>query len=215
MKWLLFLFLLLCFSFVVCVRFLYPFDPQNVQHGAVIPAKTKSLSKDVLFLQLKAKAALAKEFILRNGYSTRFVFLLDMHRPSGQKRFFIFDLQKDSIVASGLVAHGSCNNRFLETPTFSNTSGCGCSAVGKYKIGEAYTGRFGKAFKLYGLDSSNSNAYLRNIVLHAYSCVPDEECHPYSICNSLGCAMVSYKFLNTAASVIEKEKKPLLLWMYE
>ena len=166
------------------------------------------------FSQLRKKAVAAKIVAAQKGFSTHIAFLLDMHLPSGQKRFFIYDLQKNSLLASGLVAHGSCRQRFLETAQFSNVPGCGCSAEGRYKIGGVYEGRFGKAFKLIGLDTTNSNAYQRNVVLHSYNYVPDEECYPYPICNSLGCPMVSVKFLNTAAGFVEKEKKPVLLWIY-
>ena len=91
-----------------------------------------------------------------------------MGLPSGKNRFFIYDLQKDSIVHSGVVAHGNCRSGFLKDPLISNVPECGYSSVGKYKIGYAYEGQFGKAFKLHGLDSSNSNAVKRIIVLHAY-----------------------------------------------
>lgn len=165
-------------------------------------------------LQLRKRAAGARRFVAEKGFSGHIAFLLDMRLPSGQKRFFIYDLRHDSLLASGLVAHGSCNSRFLETAQFANTSGCGCSSAGRYKVAGAYEGRFGKAFKLVGLDSTNSNAYRRNVVLHGYGCVPDEECYPDPICNSLGCAMISYKFLSAAAGFIEKEKKPVLLWIY-
>ncbi len=67
----------------------------------------------------------------------------------------------------------------------------GCSSLGKYKIGEKYRGQYGKSYKLYGLENTNSNAYKRAIVLHGFSCVPDEEIYPGVVCNSLGCAMVS------------------------
>lgn len=181
---------------------------------AEAPVQKRDVKPDYR-LQLKAKTNLARKFALQKGFSNRIAFLLDMRLPSGRKRFFICDLQNDSVLAAGLVAHGSCNSRFLQTAQFANASGCGCSSVGRYKVAGAYEGRFGKAFKLVGLDSSNSNAYQRNVVLHAYGCVPDEECYPYPICNSLGCAMVSYKFLCAAAGFIEKEKKPVLLWIYD
>lgn len=64
--------------------------------------------------------------------------------------------------------------------------GSGCTSLGKYKIGGAYQGQFGLAYKLYGLDSTNSNAYQRNVVLHAYDRVPDNEVYK-EICQSSGC----------------------------
>ena len=165
-------------------------------------------------LQLKKKANTIKWFAIEKGYSTKYGFLINMSLPSGKNRFFIYDLQKDSIIHSGLVAHGNCRSGFLENPVFSNVPECGCSSVGKYKIGYYYDGQFGKAFKLHGLDSANSNALKRTIVLHAYDCVPDEEVYPKPICNSLGCPMVSYPFLDKLAAVVEKSRKPVLLWIY-
>lgn len=173
------------------------------------PRETTSL------LKLKAKARESKSFLKQNRFSTHYIFLLDMSLPSGRNRFFIYDLQKDSAVQAGLVAHGSCGTAGLAEPRFSNVPDCGCSSTGRYKIGGAYQGRFGKAFKLFGLDSSNSNAFARAIVLHSYKCVPETEVAPYPICNSLGCPMVSPKFFNRAATIVEASEKPVLLWVYE
>jgi hypothetical protein len=165
--------------------------------------------------RLQLFAAKAKLFTAENGYNAQFCFLLDMALPSGQNRFFAYDLKQDSILYAGLVAHGSCNHLFLANAKFSNRPGCGCSAKGKYKVGYKYNGRFGTAYKLYGLDTSNSNAFDRNIVLHSYYEVPDKEVAPLPICNSLGCAMVSPGFIKQLAVSIDASKKPVLLWMFE
>ena len=117
-----------------------------------------------------------------------------MKIASGRNRFFVYDLQKDSILFSGLVAHGSCDNGFQMEANFSNKVNSGCSCLGKFSIGNSYNGRFGTAYKLYGLDSSNSNAYERSIVLHSYDCVPEQEIYPLPVCNSRGCPMVSLAF---------------------
>jgi len=165
--------------------------------------------------RLQAFGIEAKAYASKNGYNTKFCFLLDMRLTSGQNRFFVYDLKNSNILYAGLVAHGSCNNSFLDKAQFSNQPGCGCSAKGKYKIGYKYKGRFGTAYKLHGLDSSNSNAYDRFIVLHSYYMVPDKETTPLPICNSLGCAMVSPNFMQQLAATIDASKKPVLLWMFE
>ena len=157
----------------------------------------------------------AKAFCSQNNFSNKTCFLIDMSLPAGSNRFFVYDLQKDSIIIAGLVAHGSCNESFLEKPKFSNKKGCGCTALGKYKIGYKYKGKFGNAYKLYGLDSSNSNAFERNIVLHSYYLVPDNEVNPLPICNSLGCTMVSDNYLKKLSPYIDADSKPLLLWIFE
>jgi hypothetical protein len=48
-----------------------------------------------------------------------------MGLPSGQNRFFIYDLIGDSIRRSGLVTHGRCNEDWLEGRRYGNTPGCG------------------------------------------------------------------------------------------
>jgi len=154
-------------------------------------------------------------YAIENGYSTQYCFLVDMSVPSGKKRFFVYDLEKNSLVYSGLCAHGSCNTQFLDRARFSNATNCGCSSLGKYKVGEFYRGKYGKSFRLYGLDNSNSNAYKRAIVIHGYDCVPDREIYPMVLCNSLGCVMVSYNFFEKLSRLIEKSDKPIVLWMYQ
>lgn len=163
--------------------------------------------------KMKQKLAEAKKYIKKNKLNNQYCFLIDMSLPSNKKRMFVYHLQNDSLVSSGLVAHGSCNTIFLKDAQFSNTPECGCSALGKYKIGYKYNGQFGEAYKLYGLDSSNSNAFKRFIVLHSYSCVPNEETN-YPICNSLGCPMVAPKFLDEIQVYISKNKEPILLWIF-
>jgi L,D-transpeptidase-like protein len=154
-------------------------------------------------------------YAVENAYSTQYCFLVDMSIPSGKKRFFVYDLETNSVVYSGLCAHGSCNTQFLDRARFSNATNCGCSSLGKYKVGEFYRGKYGKSFRLYGLDNSNSNAYKRAIVIHGYDCVPDKEIYPMVLCNSLGCVMVSYNFFDKLSRLIEKSDKPIVLWMYQ
>ena len=200
---------------IILALLLYKFMSQS-SSLVISPTKPPNSkpAKPAYRTRLLIKAQAAKSFAAQKGFCSRYAFMIDMGLPSGQNRFFICDLQKNAVLYAGLVAHGSCNTRFLETAQFSNRAGCGCSSVGRYKVGGAYEGRFGKSFKLFGLDSTNSNAYQRAVVLHGYSCVPDAEPYPMPICNSLGCTMVSYKFLSLATGIIEKEKKPILLWVY-
>lgn len=166
-------------------------------------------------IKLKLYSAKALEYCKQKNFNTSFCFLIDMSLHSGKKRFFVYDMQQDSLITSGMVAHGSCNESFLASPKFSNTPGSGCTSVGRYKVKGKYTGRFGIAYKLYGLDSSNSNAYKRNVVLHSYYMMPDNETYPAACGNSLGCAMVSDNFIKTLAQKIDSSAKPILLWIFE
>jgi len=156
-----------------------------------------------------------KKYVQQNGYSTEYCFLIDMGICSGKNRFFVYDMMKNNVALSGLVAHGNCNTQFLEQAKFSNKPNCGCSSLGKYKVGASYSGEFGKSYRLYGLDSSNSNAFKRAIVLHGFGPVPDDEIYPRILCNSFGCPMVSRSFLNKLSAIIDRSEKPILLLIYK
>jgi hypothetical protein len=164
--------------------------------------------------KIKSKAPEAKLFIEKNNYNTSVCFLLDMSLPAGQNRFFIYDMKKDSIQKSGLVAHGNCFQYCLEGRKYSNVVGSGCTSLGKYKVGNSYTGKFGYSYKLHGLDSTNNNAFERTVVLHSHSCIPETEVSD-DICQSNGCPTVSPEFLKELKTIINKSKKPVLLWIYE
>jgi hypothetical protein len=179
-----------------------------------VPIKTET-KPDLTIQKLRTQAAELKGYLREKRLSTSNCFMIDMSLPSGKKRFFVYDLIKDTIAIAGLVAHGSCQYTFLRKPKFSNMPNSGCSSKGKYKIGYSYMGRFGKAYKLFGLDSSNSKAFDRAVVLHAYDCVPDVEVAPQSICNSLGCPMISYAFLAQLQTIIDHSPRPVLLWIFE
>ena len=164
--------------------------------------------------KMRLRAAEAKTFITRNNYNDNTCFLVDMSLPSGQNRFFVYDLKKDTLQNSGLVTHGRCNKYWLEGRKFGNTVGCGCTSLGKYKIGYTYNGRFGLAFKLYGLDKTNDKAFDRFVVLHAHDCVPETEVKD-DICQSDGCPTVAPGFLQQLKLFITTSKKPVLLWIYD
>lgn len=150
-----------------------------------------------------------QEYARANGYNGQCVFMIDMRLPSGQNRFFVYDLHRDSILAQGLVAHGyGADDGRLQ---FSNVPGSNCTSLGRYRIGKSYHGRFGLAYKLHGLDSSNSKAFERFVVLHAHSCVPEQEVAPLPICQSQGCPTVAPAFLQLLKKYIENSKAPILL----
>jgi hypothetical protein len=213
-KFVLFIFIF----FIIASAFLYAL-PRFTRFHIPYPDVSSKIKKEKEAEEEKAiidfKAMALKQYAGKNGYSTNFCFLIDMNLHSGKNRFFVYDLQHDSICTSGLVAHGCGDKYFSAEASFSNKANSYCTSEGKYKIGGKYTGSYSTSYKLHGLDSTNSNAYNRLVVLHAYTCVPDEEPYPQPICNSKGCPMVSYKFLDTLGNYIKKEKKPILLWIFK
>lgn len=182
-----------------------PITPSN----AVI-VKNAATAK---MLRIKQYSRSAKSFAKNNRFDTSCCFLIDMKQPCGSNRFFVLDMNKDSVLASGLVTHGYGKSSYSKI-NFSNIPGSNSTSLGKYKIGGAYNGRFGLAYKLHGLESSNNNALNRFVVLHSHECVPAAEVAPQVICMSQGCPTVSPVFLQTLKSYIDKSSGPVLLWIF-
>lgn len=187
---------------------------KRVKANNSIHVKKELEPKNATIEKLKKKSVDAIDFTRKNGYNESICFLIDMTLPSGQDRFFVYNLAKDTIQSSGLVTHGRCNEMWLEGRKYSNVPGCGCSSLGKYKIGYSYNGTFGLAFKLYGLDKTNDNAFIRYVVLHAHECVPESKVQD-EICQSDGCPTVSPNFLQELKPIIKGSSKPILLWIFE
>lgn len=164
--------------------------------------------------KIQEKAAAARKFVQQKGYNTSQCFLIDMSLPSGQKRFFIYDLKNDSLQQGALVAHGNCFEYWLEGRRYSNVTGSGCTSLGRYRIGSSYTGKWGYSYKLHGLDSTNNKAFERTVVLHGHACVPENEVTD-DICQSNGCPTVSPSFLLELKTIINRSARPVLLWIYE
>ncbi len=180
-----------------------------------------SLPREVITLDHSTEDKLAahvKEvqlFISKNPkYNDAIAFFIDMKIHSGKNRFFIYDLKKNEVIDQGLVAHGSGSETgIVGELKFSNANNSLSTSLGKYSIGASYNGRFGKAYKLYGLDTTNSNAFERNVVLHKYSKVPYEE-QEDAICNSLGCPMVHEKFFERIENILDHSEKSIILEIY-
>jgi L,D-transpeptidase catalytic domain len=180
-----------------------------------LPKKqTSYVTTDKSAKKLEGKITEVKKFVRRKGYNENICFLVDMTLPSGQNRFFIYDLQNDSLKSQGLVAHGNCFENWLDRRKYSNAVGSGCTSLGKYRVGIHYNGKFGYSYKLHGLDSSNKNAFERTVVLHSHSCIPETEVTE-EICQSNGCPTVSPGFLEQLKKIINTSKKPVMLWIYE
>ncbi|WP_300675760.1 murein L,D-transpeptidase catalytic domain-containing protein [Soonwooa sp.] len=165
---------------------------------------------------LNKNVSALKTFLKDSNYNQDLAFFIDFSKASGKYRFFVYDLKNDKILNKGLVAHGygSEKGKTKSSLKFSNTDGSYCSSLGKYAIGASYVGDFGKSYKLNGLDTSNSNAFARAIVLHRLKCVPDKE-QDDPICLSLGCPMLSENFFKLVEKYIDNSKKKIILLAYQ
>ncbi|KAB1232223.1 hypothetical protein F8D52_00215 [Chryseobacterium viscerum] len=155
-----------------------------------------------------------KNYIKGKEYNQELAVFINFKMPSGKYRYFIYNLKKNTIVQQAVVSHGSGSViPRSDALKFSNTEGSYQSSLGKYAIGESYVGKFGKAYRLKGLDSTNSNAMQRAIVLHSYGCIPDTESQTPA-CLSLGCPMLSVNALKETAKYIDQSTKPVILYAF-
>jgi hypothetical protein len=154
-------------------------------------------------------------YVQTNKMESSVCFFFNVRRPSNTNRFFVYDLKNDSVLFAGLAAHGRCNRLWLPGRKYSNEIGSGCTSLGKYRVGASYHGQFGLAYKLHRLDSSNSNAYKRFVVLHAYDCVPESNNGLLELCQSNGCPIVSPGFMKRLDELLRTKKKPVLLWVMD
>ena len=164
--------------------------------------------------QLLLYANVLKQYAKKNGFDTSYAFLSNMGMLCNRKRFFVINLVTMEIEQSALVSHGRGQGASVFDKQYSNQSGSRCTSLGRYKILGKYKGSYGEAYKMAGLDSSNQNAYSRNIVLHSMGCIPDTE-GIMPACVSEGCPAVSTKFLSSLSKIIDSRKKPVLLWIFD
>ncbi|MDO4879797.1 MAG: murein L,D-transpeptidase catalytic domain family protein [Capnocytophaga sp.] len=180
-----------------------------------ISAQGKRVLKEETYAQrLQNKAKHVADFVKNKKYNQKIAFLIDFHKPVGKFRFYIYDLQDKKILEQGLVLHGEGSEvKGKDGLVFSNTENSLQSSLGKCAIGKSYYGQFGKAYKLKGLDKTNSNTEKRYIVLHAFSCVPDEETDK-KLCLSWGCPTLSPAFFNKVASYIDNSNLPIIIYSF-
>jgi len=156
-----------------------------------------------------------KELVRQNPkYNQDIAFFIDMHVMSGKNRFFVYDLKNDILLDQGLVAHGFGSRIKSDgVQKFSNESGSLCTSLGSYSIGHSYNGQFGKAYKLHGLEATNSKSFSRNIVLHKSSDVPYEEQND-QIGYSFGCPMLNEQYYQRIEKRIDDSKSDIILDIY-
>ncbi len=154
-----------------------------------------------------------KKFALENNCNSHLGIFINFKHHSGSKRFCLVNLDSQTCILDGLVCHGKGKFVYSETAKFSNEIGSNCSSEGFYKIGGKYEGKFGTSYKLHGLNSSNSMAFKRFVVLHAHECVPISPV-PVTICQSEGCPTLAPEVLKKLEPYLDQSKKPVLLWIY-
>ncbi|USD61394.1 MULTISPECIES: murein L,D-transpeptidase catalytic domain family protein [Vibrio] len=92
--------------------------------------------------------------------------IIDYSKPSTEKRFFVIDLDKKSLVFNTYVSHGVNSGKKTATK-FSNIVNSRKTSLGTFLTDSTYYGSNGYSLRLDGLDKGiNDNARERYIVVH-------------------------------------------------
>ncbi len=179
-------------------------------------AKEKSQAKSHIS---KEECRKLQAYCKSKGLNPDVCILVDFSEYSGNERLYIYDLNNNSIKETGRVAHGIGKKGLFSKPSFSNVPESWESSLGRYKTGRLRTLNLPKfnnvpCIEVYGLDSSNSNAHRRGIVIHPgllTSKMTVTPCEPFS----QGCFTVGDDTFESIKTLTQNSKKPILLYAYE
>lgn len=166
-------------------------------------------------IEERAEKALA--FAHRHNMNEHYALFVDYGIPSGTPRLFVWDFHQKKIVASTYVMHGPGGGSTDERPRFSNRPGSECSTLGRFLVTKENGNRNKGGFRIKGVDVDNQTAYARGLMIHGARWV-DRHCWkryiPLNGKCCQGCVTVSSRGMNYLWPLVNKEKKPLLLWSF-
>src|SRR6185312_7178934 len=118
--------------------------------------------------------------------------VVDLSKPSHEKRMWIVDVLNKTLLLNTWVAHGQGSGGDLAS-AFSNNDESHQSSLGFYLTDDIYFGKHGRSLRLDGLDAGfNSSARARDIVVHAAPYVSQQTINQLGrLGRSFGCPAVS------------------------
>lgn len=199
----------------------------NLSHAGAIDEVAMprvSLSADLLYENMELEeAGLSKEafeYAVR-GYNSlmekgkvqnsRYLTVVDFSKASDEKRFYLLDLEAQSIDLHTYVMHGRNSGRDM-AERFSNRINSNQSSLGFYVTRNTYRGKRGKSLRLEGLEEGiNDNALVRNIVLHGSKYISESRARNGRVERSEGCPAIP---MHEVAPVINKLREGSVLFIY-
>lgn len=158
----------------------------------------------------KQKVNMALEFCKKHDLNMDYCIFVDFSKHAGKKRYVIYNLNTREAEYSSVCANGLNKNEF------SNVEGSHLSSLGRYKV-TPIVGKMGigeECLILKGLDSTNSNARKRQILIHSHKSVYyNPGTYPFNFFYknlSWGCFVIDKKTFKTTKRI----PKPMLLWAY-
>jgi hypothetical protein len=171
--------------------------PQSADASPAQPSDARTQVLRQLAQAAGVGAAATRLIAYRDKYrptsNPRYWAVVDFDVHSAKPRLFLFDC-----VAGVTTAHLCAHGRGSEGPAddgiaevLSNEDGSNCSSLGIYHCDVTYIGGHGRSLYLDGLESTNSNARRRHIVMHGADFVaPEVIKNTGRIGRSLGCPAI-------------------------
>ena len=153
------------------------------------------------------------EYCRREGYNTRVALFVDLSRHSGRRRFVAWDMARMVPIFTCPVSHGSGSERSHVRSAyarFSNEDGSHLSSLGRAVVAERYEGRYGVAYRLDGLDATNTNLRSRCVVLHGWEHTTSYPIWPRATVGSFGCPVLSRRMMARVDELLRQEKGVIL-----
>jgi len=166
-------------------------------------------------IEERAENALA--FARRHNMNEHYALFVDYAIPSGTPRLFVWDFHQRKIVASTYVMHGPGGGSTAERPVFSNKPGSECSSLGRFLVTKEHGATLKRSFRIKGLDMDNQSAYARGLMIHGSSFLDGHvwmRYIPLHRASCQGCVTVTSRGMDYLWSLVNKEKKPILLWNF-
>ena len=163
--------------------------------------------------RIEERAAALHRFCREEGYNDRIALFVDLGRHSGLNRFVVWSFEENSMLLCCPVSHGSGSDKSHQRSAYarvSNDDGSHLSSLGRAIVAERYEGRYGIAYRLDGLDSTNSNLRPRCVVLHGWEHTTSFPIYPLATVGSFGCPVLSRKMFSRLDQILKNESRVVI-----
>ena len=170
-----------------------------------------------LLKHIRERKCMLRAWCYRHDYNTQIAIFVDLSLHSGRNRFVVWDFEKECPLLICPVSHGSGSPKPHKRTAYakvSNTDGSHLSSVGRALIAVRYEGRYGVAYRLDGLDASNSNLRSRCVVLHGWERTTTFPIWPIATVGSFGCPVLSRKMMRRVDELLQNEDR-VVIEMYK
>ncbi len=162
-----------------------------------------------LLKHIRERVCILRAWCCCRGYNSRIALFVDLSLHSGRNRFVVWDFEAEKPLLICPVSHGSGSEMSHVRSAyarFSNEDGSHLSSLGRAVVAERYEGRYGVAYRLDGLDATNTNLRSRYVVLHGWEHTTSYPIWPRATVGSFGCPVLSRRMMARVDELLRQEK---------